>query len=166
MRVLRVVLPALVPFALACGQSPTNDQPEFGPRVSVYRTDSVSTLMQGFVRGYREQARLVITDAAAWSQAWSLAHAQMTPVDPAPAVDFTSSAVVLAAAGTRNSGGYSITVVRVVTFESGQLVYVTSTSPGVTCINTAMVTFPIHMVRVPKPADHVTFVEQTKSVAC
>jgi hypothetical protein len=93
-------------------------------------------------------------------------HAAQQPVPPVPVVDFTTHAMVLAAIGTRNSGGYTVALDSLVTFEAGTAVFTTETRPGGSCFVTAALTQPVVAVRAPTPMDSVAFFQVERSRNC
>lgn len=68
---------------------------------------------------------------------------------PVPFVDFSKRMVVAVFAGTKNTGGYSIEVRRVLQTPWALYVFVQETSPGAGCFVTQALTDPNHMVMVP-----------------
>jgi hypothetical protein len=151
---------------LACGTEAPIDGQSLAPRLAVpilelpalepYRTHS----------GFRAPARLVIREQAAWTEAWSTIVSGSEPAPVAPAVNFDQFMVLLAAAGSRGSGGHSIEV-RHVTEDSAELaVEVEAVSPGATCVVTMGFTQPLHAVLVPARAGAVRFVERQRVEEC
>lgn len=110
--------------------------------------------------GMEDSARLVVRTAEEWAATWQRMHAGTTPVPAAPAVDFTRSLVLVAAMGTRSSGGHEIAVDSVVRRGAGLVAHVTSTAPGASCMTTSALTQPVAAVRVDATAADVTFEER------
>ena len=76
---------------------------------------------------------------------------------PQPRVDFVNEDVLVAATGTRPTGGYSVAITKVTLMTGGftgghAFVEVTETTPAPGSIVTMALTSPIHVVRVPKGA--------------
>ena len=115
--------------------------------------------------------RLVIRDAATWQAQWNAIWAGLTPTPALPPVDFTREMVVVAAMGTRATGGYTIRIDSAaaaagVTPGGGAVVWVTSASPGPHCFTTQALTHPVDAVRLPLVGGPVTFREQSQTVDC
>ena len=120
-----------------------------------------------FNSGYEEPARLVIRDGASWQAAWAQTHANMSPVPPLPAVDFSTDMIVLVAMGWRPSGGYQILVEGASELGAdGAVVAVSSTSPGVRCFVTAALTEPVDIVRMPRRDGEIRFTERSGVTNC
>ena len=110
--------------------------------------------------------RLVLTDAAAWARLWGEATAGYHPRPPVPAVDFAADVVVVAAMGTRASGGYSIHIDRAYEADGRLHVVVREVTPGPRCATTAALTAPLTAVRVARGEAPVLFVERAETLAC
>ena len=161
------VLSIMLALAAVSACSPGNDQsPDYGPLVAVFRADTASTLLLSGFSGFRAPARLVVTDAATWSEVWAQAVEPYEPKDPAPGVDFGEDGVIVAANGTASNSGHRVTVDSVGFFEAGQKVYVTRESTDASCATLSVMTNQVHMVRVPRPLNQVTFEETTRVVSC
>ena len=120
-----------------------------------------------FFSGLKEPDRLVIRDEAAWQSVWTQIHAGRTPTPALPAIDFSRQMVVVAAMGTRTSGGYGIL------FESahedapgGIVLRVLSTSPGKGCVSPAVLTDPVDIAVVAMHPGPVRFAERSVTRNC
>ncbi len=116
-----------------------NEGEQAEPRVieNILQSDLV-----GF--GYGNVTFLVIQTEEEWEALWSMAGG-----DP-PTVDFESYTVLVALLGLRHSGGYSIEIEAVNESPEGVVVQVEATGPGPKCSTTAVITFPAHIVKIPK----------------
>lgn len=83
-----------------------------------------------YYSGMATRQRLVIRDGAAWADVWKQITSPFQPVPPVPEVDFAKNVLILAAMGTRSSGGYSIAVDEVHIVAGGARVSVTEVSPA------------------------------------
>jgi hypothetical protein len=108
------------------------------------RTLEIRRIGQWTRTGIGEARRLVITDANAWAQFWS-----ELGVGDQPAVDFTRTVVVVAAAGQRPTGGHEIAIDRVTQADGELTVEVVERTPGPNCMTTASLTQPVDVVIVP-----------------
>jgi len=150
-------------FALAIsGCSPVTDS-GVPPGAVALTTETV--LLRSHSTGIADRRRLVITSAPAWEQFWVQAMANVSPQPPVPAVDFGGNVVIVAAMGTRGSGGYAIDVEAL--YEANDKVYavVLETSPG-RCMVTLALTAPVIAVQVPRPGADVVFVDRTVTYNC
>lgn len=116
--------------------------------------------------GLVDSTRQVVRTAGEWAAVWQRMHGHITPQPALPAVDFTRSLVLVAAMGTRPSGGFTIAVDSVVRRGGGLVAHVTSTVPGASCMTTAALTQPVAAVRVDATAAEVTFQERQAVREC
>ena len=141
----RLLVPtSLGAVLLACSAS-------FGPGSEVWVPDSASVLVRSAYTGVTDPRLSVISDSAGWEAAWSAICGTPELCPAPPRVDFAGHSVLLAAMGTRSSGGYVIRVDSVAHSASGDIVFGTDTSPGSTCFVTAALTAPVEAVVTPWP---------------
>ena len=119
----------------------------------------VRRVAHAYYSGFDRPMRAVIRDQETWRTAWATLYARSSPVPAVPAVDFSRSAVILVALGTRGSGGYDITISRVARDAGLVYVQVTSTSPGERCGTTLALTQPVDIVVLPHTVERAAFVE-------
>ena len=165
-------LPLLVGLLLlaACSSgAPRGDgEPDARPEgaSSVAGIQPLRPLLQEHNSGVTDSARRIITDATAWANAWAQVYAQSGPVRPVPDVDFSREIVVLAAFGTRSSGGYSISIDSARTTIGALEIFVRRIVPGPTCGTTAALTEPVAAVALPRTALPPRFVETEEATDC
>jgi PrcB C-terminal len=145
----------------ACG---SGSHPE-APR-EVLGADSSAVLLRAEYSGFTKAERLVVRSSVQWADVWATAFAQQTPVAALPDVDFSTEAVIVAASGTRPSGGYHIAIESVTQETGGIGVVVRTTSPGGSCVTTAALTQPVIMLRVDASAGPIRFHERSVTHAC
>lgn len=116
--------------------------------------------------GIEEATRMMITSQGAWSAAWDQLFRHTRPAPPLPSVDFARSAVVVAAMGTRPSGGHAITFEGAYRDDRRLYLVILERSPGPTCMTTAALTAPVVVVRVARTDLPVAYVEKKETVAC
>lgn len=116
--------------------------------------------------GIAVSARQVVTDANTWGQVWGAIWQNHSPQPAVPQIDFASERLVLAALGTRNSGGYSIVVDSAYQHADHVEVVVHTTSPGTTCVTTAAITQPVDVARIPASSLPVRYRERATVVVC
>jgi hypothetical protein len=146
----------------ACGSS---SHPE-APREAVIGVDSGAVLLQTGYSGFSQSDRFVVRDQVHWARVWDTAFAAQTPVPPPPAVDFTKDMVVVAALGSRPTGGYGIAIKGVAPEPDGAEVLVATTAPGDDCVTTHANTQPVVMVRVGAVAGLIRFHERAETHSC
>ena len=110
--------------------------------------------------------RRVIRDADSWGEFWVRTTARMSSPSPAPAVDFGRHMVVVAALGTRPSGGYSIVLEGVFEGDTELLVPVLAVSPGEACFTTAALTAPLDLMLVERRDLPARFTQRDETLDC
>lgn len=80
--------------------------------------------------------------------------------------DFEKYTVIALFMGEQRTGGYSITVDRIVRAGDVVRVYVKNSVPSDTCIVIQQITRPFQIVKVEKIAEKIEFVENTQEVKC
>jgi hypothetical protein len=116
--------------------------------------------------GIEEATRMLITDQGAWTAAWEQLFRHTRPVPPVPPVDFARSAIVVAAMGTKPSGGHSITFEGAYRDDRRLYLVILERTPGPTCVTTAALTAPVVVVRVDRTDLPVAYVENKETVSC
>lgn len=157
------LLTALALVAGGCGSAPITGVPA---DASLVPDDRVDTLFDDSYSGIDERQRRVVRESGAWADAWEQLHEGRTPVPELPAVDFGESLVIVAAMGSRPSGGHVIAVESV--HRAGETLYVVvrETSPGENCVTTSALTTPATAVRLPRVSGDVHFVEKESVSEC
>lgn len=159
---LTLVIPMAAAACNPAAKTPEEDAPNPTPAgsLSVQRLDSALHNYYRHSSGLPDSARLVIRNRDEWADIWSRIVSNHGPTPPAPEIDFSREVVLVAAMGTRSSGGFSIAITNVAEEAGGLVATVVSTSPGPTCGTTAALTAPVDIVRVSRPSVAVRFVEQ------
>ena len=116
--------------------------------------------------GFDERMRTVVRDSATWGRLWTQTMGSHSPKAPLPATNFARELLILAAMGTRSSGGYTITIDSVFTAADTVHVIVREWSPGRTCGTTAALTEPVAIARVERYELPTRFVERADTVRC
>jgi hypothetical protein len=128
--------------------------------------DQVQTLVQEVASGIDARRRGVVRTADEWSAFWSEVYAGRDPVPERPDVDFDQNMVIVAAMGTRPSGGYLVAFETIGRTGADYHVVVRETSPGRSCMTTAALTQPVVAVRVARSDGNVSFIERTTTQRC
>lgn len=124
--------------------------------------DQLETLASTDDSDYHEPRRQVIRSPGAWAEAWR----HLDRDREAPDVDFGEHMVILAASGTRPSGGHGIAVDSVYRHDGSLFATVREVSPGESCVVTTALTHPATAVLVPRVEGSVEFVEEEIVAEC
>jgi hypothetical protein len=117
--------------------------------------------------GLVESDRIVVRDAATWQTVWNKVWQNAGDVPPLPAVDFSSEMILVAALGSRNSGGYGILIDGATEAgDDGIDVVIRSISPGSGCGTTLALTQPVDIARLPLRAGKIEFTERAEVTSC
>jgi len=148
---------------------PKGKEPNIDERREPGLADSSAIRQRLAVRSYDGLAtrqRLVVRDSATWVTIWQQLVSNHSPIPAVPVVDFASNVVIIAAMGTKNSGGYSIEIEDVRIVGRDARISVAERSPGEDCIVTAAITAPVAAVVAPRFPGQATFLERTEQQAC
>ena len=115
-------------------------------------SDSVRVLAQLQSSGWADREIVIIDDSTALAASWARLHANRSDIPPAPVVRFGAERVVVAAAGTRSSGGFVMTAGAFTQSGDTVIVDVTLLTPGPECGVTAALTEPVIMFAIPRTA--------------
>ena len=156
---------ALVLVAVACSSSEISTSPP-GTAIPIVRLRS-DPYSFAFYSGITAPARLVVRDAVTWQAAWAQINRGVSPVSPAPSIDFSREMVIVAALGTRGSSGYDVLIDGATEADAGgAAIAIRSTSPGVGCASLTVLTQPVDIARMPIRNGAVTFVERSSVTNC
>ena len=116
--------------------------------------------------GLTDSARVVVRDARAWEAIWRDVWRNTTPVPALPVIDFEREMVVVAALGSRRSGGYGILVEGATRTAGGVEVSILKQSPGPRCGATAAITTPVDIARLRRVEGALRFRERVEVRDC
>jgi hypothetical protein len=137
-----------------------------GPEEAPLPVEQVDTLDLSIGTGISDPMREVIRTEPDWQAFWTQYQSNMSPAQPAPTIDFGQRMVIVAAMGSRPTGGFTIRIESVAQNGNGYDVGVVETSPGSSCIVTQMVTAPVAGVVVPVADGDVHFSERKTVHEC
>ena len=115
-----------------------------------------TTIAQGTNSGYQSASQTVIDNEEGWINLWQQHTSDTEPSPPVPKVDFTSYKVVAVFAGEKSTGGYSVEILTVETrnFQTKDLpslvIVVEYRQPQPGGLVTEAMTYPYHMIKIPK----------------
>ena len=161
MKTHRRVLTIAVVLSVGCGA--TNPSEDVALPMTRLRADPASFT---YSSGLADSRRTVVRDATAWQEIWTAIWRNHSPEPALPAVDFSREMIVVAALGTRPTGGYSIFLDSASEGAAGVAIQVRSVSPGSGCAVTLALTQPVDVARLPRRTGAVTFVEKHETVVC
>ncbi|HEX8391637.1 MAG TPA: protease complex subunit PrcB family protein [Longimicrobium sp.] len=163
MNTLRTLAVGAVVLAAACTSSPSavpsRTEIPAGTPVALAELGGYSR----FQSGIGETSRMVVAGDSAWNSVTGRIYGQGAA---RPSIDFTTETVIVAAMGSRPTGGYGITVERAVRTEGEIVVEVVETSPGRGCMTTQALTAPVHAVRIARQTLPIRFVERKTVREC
>jgi hypothetical protein len=113
--------------------------------------------------GIAEKRREVVRDQESWARLWSEINRGQDSAGPPPAVDFSRQMLIVAALGTRPTGGFAVKVRGVSTRGDRLEVVVLESCPAQGAMVTAALTQPVEVVRVARLPQNPTFKEQRET---
>jgi hypothetical protein len=125
---------------------------------------TVTSIAHGDQQAYASAAQYeVVLDEAAWKQMWTKMHADVEPAPALPKVDFAKEAVLAVFSGEKRTTGHSVEVARAEKGAGGNvIVTVREKAPPAGAMTGASLTYPFHVVRIPRPAGKVEFKTEKK----
>ena len=137
----RIVAIGLGIIALSTCRNPLETPPTFDQPVPLETVSSFPSMS-----GIADRQVQVITSANDWRLAWANVVANYAQPPEPPVVNFDSSAVILAAAGTTNTQLFAFQIAEVRERTSGLFVKAELTWP--TCGSLPVMTAPVHIVKI------------------
>jgi hypothetical protein len=141
---------------LACASGPSGSE---GTGAEQPFESVVSELHSGIA----EKRREVVRDQESWGRLWSEIHRGQDSAGQPPAVDFSREMLIVAALGTRPTGGFAVKVRGVATRGDRLEVVVLESCPAQGAMVTAALTQPVEVVRVARLSQTPTFKEQRET---
>ncbi len=147
----------------ACSESEGIELPTSAVQLQEAQVD---TLLRAGNSGLSERERAVVRTEEEWIAFWERLRGSLAPEPAPPSVDFQEHMVIVAAMGSRPSGGFSIQVEGIHEDDGALHVVIHEQSPGRTCFVTAAITSPVVAVRVPRTDREVIFHERESVREC
>jgi hypothetical protein len=118
--------------------------------------------------GHAQSGLTEINDPEAWAAFVNLQSPCFgSSCPPAPQINFTTQTILVASPGQEGNPGYQFNITKVMAIHDHLLVEAILTTPGLNCIWIQVVTFPIHVIEVPKTSLQPTLnITQTQAPAC
>ena len=115
--------------------------------------DTVRTVDKGEQSNIDEAKQVVVRTDAEWTKLWQ----QHSPDRQRPAVDFSKDMVVGVYMGSRPTAGYNLSIVTTFAKDGNTLVQYRESQPRPGAMAAQVLTFPYHLVAVPKSNGDVKF---------
>jgi hypothetical protein len=112
------------------------------------------TLEKGDQSNIEDARQVVVRTESEWAALWQ----QHSPDRPRPRIDFSRESVIGIFMGSRPNAGFSTAVVSATEGGGALIVRYTETKPASGAVTAQVLTFPYHLVAIPKvSATNVTF---------
>jgi hypothetical protein len=115
--------------------------------------DTPRTVDKGEQSNVDEARQVVVRTDAEWTKLWQ----QHSPDRHRPTVDFSKDMIVGVFMGSRSSAGYNISIVSTFAKDGTVLVRYQESTPRPGTMTAQVLTFPYHLVAIPKAAGEVRF---------
>jgi hypothetical protein len=115
---------------------------------------SYERLERGFFSGLQERGTWVVQDGETWAELWVRIKGDVHAKPPA--VDFSTTTVVVVAMGAKPTGGHSISVDSIYKIGDRMFVQLNEASPSPGCAVPQVLTQPYDIIKLAK-ADGFTF---------
>lgn len=150
---------AMAALLAACSELPSvtpelDREPLDGEPVEVIR---LAETLPAHYSGMTQRERVVVRTPAEWEIVWRRMWAGHSPLPPVPAVDFERHVLLVAAMGSRPTGGYHIRIAEAAALADEVAVRVVETSPSRGCITTQAFTAPVDVVKLPRTSRQIQF---------
>jgi hypothetical protein len=155
-------LGAICVWGCTAAAPPSSEPPAASVEVSV-----TPIPVDGSYGGLEEPMRTLVRSGGEWRDLWARLATDRIPRPTAPAIDFSERVVVVAAMGTRPTGGHAIRIDRVSYAGDTLWVEVTSVTPGAGCMTTQALTAPVAAVSVERrPNVSARFLDREETLEC
>ena len=109
---------------------------------------STRTIEKGDQSNVDDAKRVLVRTEAEWTKLWQ----QHNPDRPKPAVDFSKEMVVGVFMGSRPNAGFSTAITSATAANGALIVRYTEKMPNAGSVSAQILTFPYHLVAIPKAA--------------
>ena len=122
---------------------PTHRRP---PDLMMLEAPTVRTIEKGDQSNIDDAKQVLVRTEAEWAKLWQQHNADR----PRPAVDFSKEMVVGVFMGSRPNAGFSTAVTSATAGNGALIVRYKETKPGPSSVSAQILTFPYHLVAIPK----------------
>jgi hypothetical protein len=109
---------------------------------------TVRTIEKGDQSNVEDAKQVLVRTEAEWTKLWQ----QHNPDRPRPAVDFSKEMVVGVFMGSRPTSGFNTSIISTTAGNGTLIVRYAETMPGRGMVSAQILTFPYHLVAIPKAA--------------
>lgn len=108
----------------------------------------------------------IIEDNIDWKDLWDEVYGDQPQKPLLPQVDFTKYSIIAVFQGTKNTGGYTITITKIIEMENNLKIFVKDISPSKNCMVIQSFTSPYHIVKIQRVDKEVEFIIDKEIVNC
>jgi hypothetical protein len=123
---------------------------------------SFGTVDKAATSGFQAPQQSFVATQKEWVDTWVTREGPVTPKKPHPQIDFSREVVIVAALGTKPTGGFAIEITRIVRTKDAIEIYVRKTAPQDGLKPPPGPTSPFVLARMPRPDRPVTFRDDDK----
>ena len=154
---------AMLLLGIACAApAPPSDRPSDAVPVTI-----TPIPLDGTYGGFDEPLREVVRSDEEWRALWARLATGRIPRPEAPPIDFSEQVVVVAAMGSRPTGGYAIRIDRASYAGDTLWIEVTSVSPGAGCVTTQALSAPVAAGAVERRGEiSARFLDREETLDC
>ena len=116
------------------------------PDLMMLEAPTVRTIEKGDQSNIDDAKQVLVRTEAEWAKLWQQHNADR----PRPAVDFSKEMVVGVFMGSRPNAGFSTAVTSATAGNGALIVRYKETKPGPSSVSAQILTFPYHLVAIPK----------------
>ncbi len=165
-RTLGAVTAVVAITACSAGESLGPGWPDLPSGAAAVQFNLIDDVHTSQMSGIDDRRRLVIRTPQEWEAFWAEFVALVLPPPETPVIDFDQQMVIAVTMGTRNTGGYAISVEGIFTDDATLFVRVVESSPGATCVLPQVLTAPATAVTLIRSDTNVEFQEGTATAEC
>lgn len=120
----------------------------------------------GWNAAFEDKRQALLTNNEDYQTLMNDVYRNFDQMPTIPVVDFTKNDVIAVFIGTKTSGGYQVSVDKIIKRNDAVSVYVNEISPGKNCMTTDALTQPYQLVKIPKIKQKVKYIFKEKVQDC
>ncbi|MBI5065915.1 protease complex subunit PrcB family protein [Candidatus Woesearchaeota archaeon] len=121
------------------------------------KTISLEEISKGAHSAHNERTHYKISDNVTWNKVWTKTFANCSSIPAVPSVDFSTEMVLAVYMGAKSSGGYNITIEKIVETEERLEILVKEVNRKPGMMTTMAITKPYHIVKTAKSNKELLF---------
>ena len=115
-------------------------------------------ILKGYYsNGFTEEGSLVIKSQGEWEEFWIRLHEGSDPIPLLPEVNFDSEIVVAVFMGEKSSGGYEISIEKIIEKDSELVISIREVNPKLGEGVTMALTQPFHIIKTQRVDKEIRF---------